>query len=133
MPLESKQIFWWDRHPTRVPTRPRVLRILFHDHHFHSRHHYMLTGTVQLSPVVATDYDLHRSVTITVNGVALPVIDAVSGPATFSCNPGDLITAVATDINAVGASPASAVFSVTAAGTPTAVPATPSVVGVNFV
>lgn len=89
-----------------------------------------MTGTVQLSPVVAADNDLTRTVTVTINGTALPPIDATTSPAVFTCAPGDLITVTDIDTNSVGASPVSPVFSVTAP--PLSVPVQPTVMGVTF-
>jgi len=89
-----------------------------------------MTGTVSLSPVVPTDHDTDRNVIVTVNGVALPVIDAINGPAQFTCQPGDVVTIVDTDVNAAG-STASDPFTVTAA-LPLQAPAKPTVLGVTF-
>ena len=67
-----------------------------------------MTGTVTLPPGFPSDLLTHRDVTVTLNGVALPMLDAINGPVTFSCNPGDTGSVVNVDINAAGPAPASA-------------------------
>ncbi len=90
-----------------------------------------MTGTVQLSPLVPADNVTSRQVVVTVNGTALPAIEAIATPATFSCAVGDAITVIDTDINSVGSSTPSGVFSITAS-VPASVPTQPSVLGVTF-
>jgi hypothetical protein len=89
-----------------------------------------MTGTVSLSPVVPSDHVSSRQVVVTVNATALPPIEAVTDPAQFTCNDGDTISIVDTDINAAGQT-ASSPFSVVA-HLPLQAPTQPSVTGVVF-
>jgi hypothetical protein len=92
-----------------------------------------MTATVTLSPPNANDNDLHRNVQVTVNNIALPVLDAIAAPVTFPCNFSDNITVVAVDANAAGSSPPSDTFVIMAPAAPApTVPAKPTVLGVAF-
>jgi hypothetical protein len=90
-----------------------------------------MTGTVQLSDTLVGDHVTSRQVTVTVNGAALPPIEAISSPAAFQCADGDAITVVAVDINAAGPSAPSATFSTTA-HLPVTPPVAPTVTAVVF-
>jgi hypothetical protein len=114
------------------PQKPVVKAVVFRPHRRYRtffRNHNM-TGTVQLSPVVAADHVSSRQVVVTINGTALAPIEASVNPATFTCNAGDAISVVDTDINA-GGSTASVPFTITAA-LPTSPPTQPVVLGVVF-
>ena len=89
-----------------------------------------MTGTVALSPVLATDHVTSRQVVVTINGTALPPIEAITNPAQFTANAGDVCVIVDTDINTAG-STASDPFTVTAA-LPLQPPTKPSITGVTF-
>lgn len=112
--------------PRQPPHKPRIIRVRFHK----PRKGNHVTGTVSLSPVVATDHVSSRQVVVTVNGVALPPIEAVTTPAQFTCADGDSIIVVDTDVNAAG-STSSAPFA-TMATLPLQPPTAPSVLGVTF-
>ncbi len=89
-----------------------------------------MIGTVALSDLIASDHVSSRQVLVTVNGTALPLIEAISSPAQFVCADGDDVVVIDTDINAAGSSE-SAPFEVTAT-LPLSPPSTPSVLGVTF-
>ncbi len=89
-----------------------------------------MTGTVSLSPLVASDHVSSRQVVVSVNGTELPPIEALDTPAQFTCADGDVIIVVDTDVNAAG-STASDPFNTTAT-LPLAPPTKPSVLGVTF-
>ncbi len=90
----------------------------------------IMTGTVSLSPLVASDHVSSRQVVVSVNGTELPPIEALDTPAQFTCSDGDTIIVVDTDVNAAG-STASDPFNTTAT-LPLAPPTKPSVLGVTF-
>ena len=90
-----------------------------------------MTGTVLLSPTLASDNVTKRTVTVTIAGVALPPIDATSVAATFPCNPGDVGTVIDVDTNAVGDSLPSPTFAFAVPVAPL-VPTQPTVVSVTF-
>ncbi len=90
-----------------------------------------MTGIVELSALVPGDNVFSRLVTVTVNGVALPPIEAIDTQAMFPCNDGDLIVVVDVDANSAGSSSPSDPFSITA-HLPISVPAQPQVLSVTF-
>ena len=58
-----------------------------------------ITGTIQLSPLINDDHVSSRLNTVTINGVAIPVIEGLNGAPQFTCNEGDTIEAVDSDVN----------------------------------
>ena len=90
-----------------------------------------MTGTVHLDPTIDADHVTSRQVTVTVNGAALPPIEAISTEAVFQCAAGDAIVITDQDFNSAGGSDASDPFSITAT-LPAVPPAKPRVAGVTF-
>jgi hypothetical protein len=98
-----------------------------------------VTGHVNPSPAVSSDQDTDMQITVVLNGVTLPMLDAGPPPGTmvtFQCNAGDTGTITQVDVNVVGDSPASAPLAFTvpdiAPPAPTAVPTQPGVPTVTF-
>ncbi len=89
-----------------------------------------MTGTVTLSPLVATDHVSSRMVVVTLNGTELPPIEAITNAAQFTCSDGDTGTVTDKDINAAGDT-TSDPFPFTAT-LPLQPPTKPAVLGVTF-
>ncbi len=80
-----------------LPSSGRALAVSF------TRKGNQMTGTIALSPVNPADHVTSRQVTVTLNGTALPPIEAVSSPATFTAADGDTYSISVVDSNSVGA------------------------------
>lgn len=94
-----------------------------------------MTGIVTASPGVSSDQDLQLLITVTLDGTAMAPLDATAGPVKFPCSPGQVYQIFQVDVNAIGASPQSAVVTGTVPTIvipPTAVPAQPGVPTVTF-
>ncbi len=89
-----------------------------------------MLGTVTLTDLVPNEHVSSRQVLVTINGTALPPIEAILSPAQFTCNDGDDVIVTPTDINAAGPTEG-APFEVTAS-LPLSPPTAPSVVGITF-
>jgi hypothetical protein len=90
-----------------------------------------MTATVALSNTLLSDNVTKRTVTVVINGTALPPIDATNSAATFPVSPGDVGTVTDTDFNAAGPSVPSPLFPFAVPAAPT-VPVQPTVLGVTF-
>ncbi len=119
--------------PTKPPHQPRILYVRFR----RKKGSHKMTGTVTLSPLVATNHVTSRQVVVTIQPadttqppVTLPGIEAITNPAQFTANEGDSCSIVDTDINAAG-STASPAF-VIVATLPLTAPTQPSVLSVAF-
>ncbi len=107
-----------------IPTKPIIESVKF------KLSGGIMTGTVSLSPLIASDHVSSRQVVVSINGTALPPIEAISTDAQFTCADGDAIIVVDTDINAAGSTDSDP-FSTTAT-LPLSPPAKPTVLGVTF-
>ncbi len=107
------------------PAKPSVLSISFTNNGDGT-----MTGTVTLSPLVATDHVSSRMVVVTLNGTELPPIEAITNAAQFTCSDGDTGTVTDKDINAAGDT-TSDPFPFTAT-LPLQPPTKPAVLGVTF-
>ena len=88
-------------------------------------------GTVNLAPTKPEDHVTSRQVTVTLNGAALPPVEAISVTPTFPCNEGDTYSAVSVASNSVGPAGPSNVVSGTVT-LPQLVPSPDVILGVAF-
>jgi hypothetical protein len=126
--------------PKHVPTTPRAY-FLYFSRNKHFRSHHVSTALAQFSPVVATDQVTARAVTFSIipfggTTAGTPVIVAAQPTDTTAettCNPGDNVSFFVDDTNSFGTSVNSNTISaVDPTPPPTAVPTTPTAIGLTF-
>jgi hypothetical protein len=126
-------------HAPATPGKPRVHFKFVEVITTKGKEKFKVTGIVTPSAAVSSDQDTDIQITVTLNGTALPMLDAGPPPGitvSFPCNAGDTGTVTQVDVNVVGDSPASAplLFTVPTLPPPppTAVPQTPGVPTITF-
>jgi hypothetical protein len=125
-------------HAPATPGMPRV-RFRFTEVVSEKKEKHKVTGILTPSPAVSSDQDTDMQLTVVLNNIALPMLDAGPPPGitvTFPCNPGDTYSITQVDVNAVGDSPAGPALTGTvptiAPPGPTAVPTQPGLPTITF-